>query len=303
MYKGELKRLLLSGSSGFIGAKLKVFLQLAGLDVIRLVRDRKQLARDAIFWDPSHGDLEREDFEGFDAVIHLAGAGIGKQRWTPRVKQELSLSRLRDTRLLAQVLGQLACPPEILICASAVGFYGDRGEEELTEESPPGSGFLATLVEKWERATEPLEHGSLRVVHARFATVLGSGGGMLQKLLPLYRFGLGGRMGSGTQILSWIGIDDVLGGIDHCLKNDSVRGPVNFAAPHALSQTEFSRILAKKVGRPAFCHVPAFILKSMMGEMAQELILCSQNVKPVKLLETGYSFRYPDLETALGFVL
>lgn len=297
-------RILLSGSSGFIGTKLKVFLELAGHEIVRLVRERKALTGDAIFWDPLHGEVDKGDFEGFDAVIHLAGQGIAQKRWTPKIKEQLASSRIRDTRLLAQVLCGLQRPPATFIGASAIGFYGNRGHEELSEDSQPGKGgFLTTLAGEWEKASEPLKDKGIRVVHARFAAVLGAGGGMLAKLLPVYRSGLGGKVGSGSQLLSWIGIDDLLGGLYHCLMNPAVNGPVNFAAPQALSQEEFSRILAKKVGRPAFCHVPAFLLKLAMGEMGQELILSSQNVKPVRLLQTGFVFRYPDLKTALDFVM
>jgi uncharacterized protein (TIGR01777 family) len=302
-YPREPMKILLSGSSGFIGSSLKIFLRLAGHEVVRLVRNKGELAGDAIFWDPTQGEMKKEEFEGFDAVIHLAGAGIAKSRWTNKHKEQFFLSRCRDTWLLSQILCRLYKPPRTVICASAVGFYGDRGEEELTEESGKGEGYLADLCQKWERSTEAIESRGTRVVHARFGAVLGAKGGMLHKMLGPFRWGLGGKMGSGRQMVSWIGIDDLLGSVYHCLMRPEISGPVNIVAKEAVTQAEFTRLLAKKVGRPTFCDLPAPILKCVFGEMAKELILLSQNVKPRKLLETGYCFRYPDLRTALDFVM
>ncbi|MBS0604290.1 MAG: TIGR01777 family oxidoreductase [Verrucomicrobia bacterium] len=302
-YPRQPLRILLSGASGFVGSALRAFLSTAGHEVVRLVRKREQVADDAIFWDPVHGEVNKEDFEGFDAVIHLAGASIASGRWTRKSKEQLFLSRCRDTWLLSQILCRLYRPPRTFICASAIGFYGDRGQNELTEESSQGTGFLADLCEKWEKASEAIENRGTRVVHSRFGAVLGAKGGMLRKMLRVYRLGLGGRMGSGRQMVSWIGIDDLLGALYHCLMNESISGPVNCVAPQPVAQEEFARILAKKVGRPAFCHAPSFLLKMGLGEMAKELILSSQNVKPEKLLKTGYAFRYPDLKTALDYVM
>jgi uncharacterized protein len=302
-YPRSQLRILLSGSSGFIGSNLKVFLQLAGHEVVCLVRRREDLADDAIYWDPAHGVVRKEDFEGFDAIVHLAGAGIAQGRWTKKKKEQLFLSRCRDTWLLSQVLCRLYRPPKTVLCASAIGFYGDRGDEELTEDSSQGTGFLADLCRQWEKATEAVENRGSRVIHARFGAVLSAKGGMLKKLLGPMRLGLGGRMGAGKQWTSWIGIDDLLGAFYHCLLSEEISGPVNFVAPSSLQQAEFTRILAKKVGRPAFCHLPAWVLEMVFGEMAKEMILTSQNVKPAKLLKTGYIFRYPDLRTALDFVI
>lgn len=293
-------RILLSGSSGFIGSQLCVSLKAAGHEIVRLVRDRAKCAADTVLWDPKHGEAKKEDLEGFDAVIHLAGSGIADHRWTKKVKERLFVSRCRDTWLLCQLLSRLSRPPRLLISASAIGYYGDRKEEELTEESSRGEGFLADLCEKWEKATDVLEKQGTRVVHARFGAVLGAQGGMLHKMLKIFRWGFGGKLGSGKQFVSWIAIDDLMGSIQHCLNHEEIRGPVNCVSPQPVRQAEFTRLLAKKVHRPAFCHVSAFILKLAMGEMARELFLASQKVKPQRLLETGYSFRYPDLESALS---
>jgi uncharacterized protein (TIGR01777 family) len=297
----DVLRILLSGSSGFIGKNLKIFLELAGHEVIRLVRGSEALREESICWEPSHGIVKKEDFEGFDAVIHLAGAGIAQGRWTKHKKDQLFLSRCRDTWLLSQVLCRLYRPPKILLCASAVGYYGDRGEEELTEESLQGKGFLADLCGKWEKATEAIENRGTRVVHARFGVVLSAKGGMLKKILGLVRWGLGGRLGRGSQWVSWIGMDDLLGAVYHCLMTDKISGPVNVVAPQPVRQAEFMHILAKKMGRPAVCHLPSWVLKAALGEMARETILSSQKVKPGQLLKTGYVFRYPELKTALDF--
>jgi uncharacterized protein (TIGR01777 family) len=301
--KREVVRILLSGSSGFVGSRLKVFLELAGHSVVRLVRNRGEAGEDAIFWDPLSGEVNKEDFEGFDAVIHLAGAGIADGRWTKKRKETLFLSRCRDTWLLSQVLCRLYRPPKTVISASAIGFYGDRGDEELTEDSSPGKGFLSHLCQEWEKATDAIENRGSRVVHPRFGAVLGAEGGVLQKMIGLFRWGLGGKFGSGKQKVSWISIDDLLGGIYHCLMHEELSGPVNLVAPRPVSQEEFTRLLAKKLRRPAFCHAPAFALKWALGEMAEELLLSSQNVIPKKLQETGYVFQHPDLKTALDAIL
>ncbi len=252
---------------------------------------------------PMLGRINKADFEGFDAVIHLAGGGIADRRWTKKRKEQLFLSRCRDTWLLSQVLCRLYRPPKTMICASAIGFYGNRGDEELTEESGPGTGFLADLCQKWEEATLAIDNRGTRVVHCRFGAVLGTKGGALKKLLTPYRLGLGGKLGSGNQFFSWIAIDDLVGAAYHCLMNDTLSGPVNFVAPQAVRQREFAKLLAKKLGRPAFCRVPAPLLKLILGEMAEEMLLSSQRVVPKKLLALGYRFRYPDLKAALDHLL
>lgn len=291
-------RILLSGSSGLIGSHLRAFLKEKGHEVVRLVRSHED-AKDAVYWDPVQGLFRKEDFEGFDAVIHLAGAGIAKGRWTKKTKEQLFLSRCRDTWLLSQVLVRLYRPPKTLLCASAVGFYGDRGDEDLSEESLQGQGFLADLCGKWEKATEAIENRGTRVVHTRFGAVLSEKGGMLKKMLGPFLFGLGGKMGSGKQWISWIAIEDLLGAFDHCLKKEEISGPVNFTSPHPVTQGEFARVLAQKLRRPAFFHLPKWLLMLLFGEMAKEALLSSQKVKPEVLLKTGYQFQCRDLKAAL----
>ncbi|MES2121179.1 MAG: TIGR01777 family oxidoreductase [Chlamydiota bacterium] len=295
-------RILVSGSSGFIGGGLVYFLRALGMDVTRLVRRKTAQCTDAICWDAESGTFQREDFEGFDAVIHLSGANIAEKRWSEKQKQKLFQSRCRDTWVLSQALSRLDQLPKTIICASAVGFYGDRGEEILTEQSPQGSGFLADLCSKWDQSLQAVEARGVRVVHTRFGQVLGSSGGVLKKMLPLYRMGLGGKLGSGKQWISWMGIDDLYGALYHILRTESLRGAVNCVAPQSLRQGEFAALLARKVHRPMCGHLPAGLLKWVMGEMAEELLLASAKVQPAKLMESGYAFRCPDFASVLEYV-
>ncbi len=292
-------RILLTGASGFIGSSLRTFLQSAGHSVIRLVRGAKDPSADSIVWNPSKAEFKQEEFEGFDVIIHLAGAGIADHRWTANYKKLLFLSRCRDTWILSQILSRLERPPNVMICASATGYYGDRGSEELTEDSPAGKGFLADLCKQWEAATQAVQKRGVRVVHTRFGAVLGAKGGMLLKMLGLSRFRLAGKIGSGKQSLSWISIDDLTYSIYHCLNDQTIQGAVNLVAPNPVTQEEFIFLLAKKLKVSAFCHLPAFLVRLVMGEMGKELLLASQKVKPQKLIETGYTFCYPDLHIAL----
>lgn len=302
-YQTKPLRILLSGATGLIGRSLEALLGTAGHDVVRLVRNHEMASRHAIHWDPVHGNFCKEDFEGFDAVVHLAGENIASGRWTKKRKERLFLSRCRDSWLLSQILSRLHRPPKTVICASALGYYGNRGQEKLTEKSPKGEGFLADLCGKWEDATQAIESRGSRVVHTRFGIVLSAAGGMLQRTLLPFKMGLGGRLGSGSQVMSWIGIDDVVGALYHSLMTESLEGPVNITAPTPVSQAEFSQVLARKLGRPMFFSVPAWALRSLLGEMAEELLLSSASVAPKKLLETGYVFRYPDLSQALDYVM
>jgi len=300
-YPRQPLRILVSGTHGLIGSHLKILLQTAGHQVVSLKRGQQQRQEDAIFWDPSRGALCKEDFEDFDAVIHLAGESIGGL-WTRRKKNKLFLSRCRDTWLLSQVLCRLYRPPQTMITASAMGFYGNRGEEQLDETSPCGKGFLADLCRKWEQASEAIENRGSRVVHARFGMVLSRKGGALKRMLLPFKLGFGGELGSGEQILSWVGIDDAVGALYHILMEGSLEGPVNVVAPCPVSQKEFAKILAQKIHRPACLRIPAAVLRGMFGEMADEVLLASAHATPMQLMRTGYAFRYPDLQTALDFV-
>ncbi len=296
-------RILVSGSTGLVGRSLCAFLRGGGHEVVRLVRTPSLRGSDTIYWNPHTGEVENELFEGFDAVIHLAGDNISTGRWTPHKKESLFLSRCRDTWFLSQILNRLARPPKTFICASAIGFYGSRDEESLTEKSAQGSGFLADLCEKWERAACVREDQGVRVVHARFGAILSPAGGMLGQMLPVFRWGLGGRLGSGRQIISWIAIDDVMGALYHALMKEEVAGALNLTTPHPVTQRAFAEILAHRLGRKAVLALPRSLLQMAFGQMANEVLLASARVLPKRLEETGYLFRYPTLEEALKHLI
>lgn len=302
-YPSKSLRILLSGSSGLIGKDLMAFLQAGGHQVIRLVRRPVSPEEGAIFWDPKTEQLDKEQFENFDAVIHLAGENIGSGRWTQEKKEAFFSSRCRDTWLLSHALSRLRNPPKTFICASAVGFFGNRDKEPLTEGSSQGKGFIADLCAQWEQATRVLENRGTRVVHARFGYVLSPKGGMLRKMMPAFQMGLGGKLGSGQQIMPWITLDDVIGAVYHVMMEQGISGAVNIVSPHPVTQAEFSKTLAKTLHRPWFFHLPARLLRCFFGEMADELLLTSENVIPERLLQTGYVFRYPHLSEALRDLL
>ena len=258
---------------------------------------------DEAAWNPAGGLAEPSRFDGVDAVVHLAGENIAAGRWTPARKAEIRQSRVEGTRILCESLARLAHPPKLLVSASAVGFYGDRGAQMLTEESGAGSGFLPDVCREWEAATEPASQADIRVVNLRFGMVLSPAGGALRKMLPPFKLGLGGRIGSGDQFMSWIAIDDAVGAIHHTLSAESLRGPVNAVAPTPVTNTEFTCTLARVLRRPALIPVPRFAARLAFGEMADALLLASARVVPVRLRESGYHFRFPELEGALRYLL
>ncbi len=290
-------RILIAGSSGLIGSALCEHLTDEGHDVVRLVR--REQGEHEIHWDPQAGVLAADDLQGFEAVVHLGGRSIAAGRWTKKIKRELIESRVRTTELLAGRLAELANPPKVLICASAIGIYGDRGVEELHEESGVGTGFLAELGQAWEGASALAETVGIRVVQARFGIVLSRRGGALAKMLPPFRLGLGGRIGDGWQYFSWIALDDVLAAISHVLAEDVLRGPVNFAAPQPVTNAEFTKSLGSVLRRPTIFPLPAFAAKLVLGELAKEGLLASQRVVPKALLSAGFAFEYADLSGAL----
>ena len=296
-------RILLSGSHGLIGSHFKALLEGAGHRVIPLLRGSLVKSEDAVYWDPNRAIVCKEHFEDFDAVVHLAGQSIMAGRWSKKRKEKLFLSRCRDTWLLSQILCRLYRPPPTLITASAIGFYGDRGLEELIEESAPGNGFLADLCSKWEKASDAIEQRGTRVVHSRFGMVLSRRGGALAQMLIPYRLGLGGRLGTGEQIVSWIAIDDAIGALYHILMEERLSGPVNVVSPEPLAQKLFAEMLAKRLHRIAWMPLPKLLLRLIYRDLADELLLASSYVKPKKLLESGYQFRHTDLAAALHSVI
>jgi len=295
--------ILVSGSSGLIGSALVPFVRSGGHRVVRLVRSRSRRGSDEISWDPDNGRLDRGDLEGFEAVVHLAGVNIAAGRWTVRQKARIRDSRAKGTRLLSEALAGLAHPPQVLVSASAVGYYGDRGQEILKEESAPGTDFLAGVCREWEAATQPAAARGVRVVNTRFGMVLSASGGALPKMLTPFRLGLGGVVGSGRQYMPWIALDDVVGVVNHALKVVKLGGAINTVAPQAITNREFTKTLGRVLSRPTVFPVPAFMARLALGEMADALLLSSQRVEPARLLEAGYGFRYPELEGALRHVL
>src|ERR687894_166691 len=291
---------LISGATGMIGSALTRELERGGHRISRLTRSPK--GENDICWDPDAGTIDGS-LEGHDAVVHLAGESIAEGRWTPSRREGIMQSRKKGTRLLAQSVAGLASPPGVMVSASAVGYYGDRGNEVLREDSSPGSDFLAEVCKAWEAAADPARETGVRVVHPRFGIVLSPEGGALGTTLPLFKLGLGGRIGSGRQWWSWVAFDDVIGAIVHGLTDDSVEGPVNVGSPNPMPNAEYTKVLGKVLNRPPFFPAPAPALRLVIGGMADALLLASQRMQPARLEATGYGFRYPQLEGALRHLL
>ena len=291
-------RIAVTGSSGLIGSTLVGHLQRSGHDVLRIVRADAPAA-DRISWSPTTGEIDRSGLEAVDALIHLAGAGIADRRWTTARKRTIIESRTTGTDLLARTIAGLAKPPSVLISASAIGYYGDRGDELLTEESPTGAGFLAQVCRDWEAAARPARDAGIRVVHPRTGLVLSAEGGALAKQLPLFRAGLGGRLGSGRQWWSSISLTDEVRALEWLLEAD-VDGPVNLTGPESVTNAAFTATLGRVLSRPAFLAVPRFAPGLLLGsELARELLFASQRVLPARLEATGFSFTHPTLQDAL----
>jgi len=294
--------IVVSGSTWLIGSALVSSLTAAGHKVVRLVRKSPRPGTSDVLWDPAKAYVDTTKLENKDAVVHLSGESIA-ERWTPKKKIRIQESRARGTHLLCEALRQLEHPPKVLVSGSAIGYYGDRGDEVLREESPPGSGFLAELCRQWEEATEPAARRGIRVAHLRTGIVLSAKGGALAKMLPPFRMGAGGRIGSGKQYMSWIAMDDHAAAIQHIIENPALQGPVNAVGPNPARNLEFTKTLGKVLSRPAIFPLPAFAVHLAFGQMGQELLLASQRVEPARLKASGFSFRFADLEAALRHVL
>ncbi|MFZ0292997.1 MAG: TIGR01777 family oxidoreductase [Candidatus Sulfotelmatobacter sp.] len=293
-------RILVSGVSGPIGAALLPSLRTNGCSVVRLVRGVAK-GDDQIPWDPAV-PLAPQKVSGFDAVIHLAGESIFG-RWTAARKAKIRDSRVVGTFNLSSALAQAQDRPQVFVCGSAIGYYGDRGDESLREESAPGRGFLAEVCQDWEEASTPAVQADIRTAHIRTGVVLSPKGGALGAMLPPFKMGLGGRTGSGQQWMSWIDVRDMVGAIHHILKNDLIQGPVNMVATKPVRNEEFAKTLAGVLSRPAIFPLPAFAVKLVFGEMGEDLLLGSQKVEASKLISTGYPFRYRELKTSLESLL
>jgi len=293
-------RIAITGASGMVGSALVPFLTAQGHTVVPVSR---RPAPGGIQWDPASGTLDAAAFEGLDAVIHLAGENIAGERWTDSRKAALRDSRVGPTRLLATTLASLQRPPKVLISASAMGIYGDRGDAILSESAPAADDFLGQLGAAWEAAAEPARQAGIRVVHPRFGIILTPEGGALAKMLPTARAGVSGPLGSGDQWMSWIALDDVLGVLHHLLAHTEISGPVNTVTPAPVRNRDFAHTLGDVLGRPAVLPVPAFALKLLFGEMAEATLLASTRVVPTALEASGYQFRYPTLDAALRHAL
>ena len=294
---------LITGSSGLIGSALVPLLEAGGHTVSRLVRSRERVGEGAYFWDPEAGVLDEAALRDADALIHLSGETIAG-RWTGEKKRRIRDSRIRSTRLLSEAIAAADSPPSVFVCASAVGIYGDRGDEELTEASPRGGGFLADVVDEWEAASEPAAKAGVRVVNVRSGEVLSREGGALASQLLPFRLGVGGPLGGGRQFMSWIAIEDEAAAIEHVLVTEALSGPVNLVAPNPVTNREFAKTLGRVLRRPAVLPTPVLPLRlAFGGEFVEEVLLTSARVLPVRLLESGYRFRFAELEPALSDVL
>lgn len=291
-----------SGSHGFIGSALLPALAAAGHRVRRLVRGHA--GEGDVAWDPGAGTIDAAGLAGVEGVVHLAGVGIGEKRWTTEQRERIRSSRVKGTTLLAETLARLPTPPRVLVSGSAVGFYGDRGDEVLTEESDPGDGFLAEVVRAWEEAALPAGEAGVRVVTIRSGVVHAPAGGALRKQLPLFRLGLGGPLGSGRQWVSWITLDDEVGAILHALGAEHLAGPVNVTAPEPVTSATLARAVGRALHRPAVLPVPTVALGLVVGrQMANEMVTASQRAVPTRLLASGYQFAYPEAEAAMAALL
>ncbi|MCC6980473.1 MAG: TIGR01777 family oxidoreductase [Candidatus Melainabacteria bacterium] len=291
-------KVAITGSTGLVGKKIVARLEGGGHQVVKLVRGKPK-DQSEFSWDPMGGKIDPKAFEGADAVIHLAGENIASKRWSSEQKAKIKQSRVKGTELIAHTIAIMDNPPRTLISTSAVGYYGSRGSEMLSEKSTSGKGFLAAVCRDWEDATKSAEHKGLRVVHARLGVVLSREGGALKLMLPPFLMGGGGPLGNGQQYMSWIDLDDTASAFIYLLTADGVSGPVNIVSPDPVTNAEFTKTLASVIHRPAFFAVPEFAVKMMFGEMGEECLLGSNRVSADKLVSSGFKFAYPELETAL----
>ena len=288
-------KIAVTGSTGLVGSALVPLLTTAGHDVSRLTRPA--------LWDPDSGTIQPAALNGLDAVVHLAGENIAAGRWTSARKARIRDSRVRGTRLIADTLAKVEKPPQVLVSASAIGYYGDRANEILREDSAPGTGFLADVCRQWEAATDPATRKGIRVVHLRTGIVLSQQGGALGKMLLPFKLGVGGKIGPGTQYWSWIALDDLCSVIVHCIQAAALHGPVNAVSPLPVTNREFTKVLGRVLKRPTIFPLPAIAARLALGEMADALLLASARVEPAKLLASRFIFRHKDLEGTLRQLL
>lgn len=296
-------KILISGSHGLVGKALGNSLVEDGHEVVRLVRKGHTVGELEVEWHPNQGRIDAQRLEGLDAVFHLAGESIASGRWTDEKKRAIRESRTKGTTLLSETLAHLSQPPSVFISASAIGYYGNRGDEELTEKSGPGNDFLASVCVEWEASTRPAAEKGIRTVLARFGIILDRNGGALAQMLTPFRMGIGGRVGDGRQWMSWIALDDVINALKFLLLDSAVHGPVNIVAPNPVTNAEFTKTLGRVLSRPTFFPVPAFGARLAFGELADALLLSSQKVEPAVLKDRGFAPYWPRLEPALQHLL
>lgn len=296
-------RVLVTGSTGLIGSALVERLHKRGDAPVRMVRAKRGSGDTEATWNPEAGSIDRDALDGLDAVVHLAGESVAGGRWTREKKGRIRDSRLRGTRLLCETLATLHAPPHVLVSASAIGIYGNRGDEIMREDSPPADDFLADVCKEWEAATIMAQRAGIRVVRIRIGVVLSARGGALAQMLTPFRLGLGGVVGSGKQYMSWITLDDIVNAILFCIENDALSGPVNGMAPNPVTNRDFTKTLGKVLRRPTLLPLPAIAVRALFGEMGNALLLASTRGHPTRLLEAGFRFDYPDLEPALRRLL
>jgi len=294
--------ILVTGASGLIGQALIPVLTTGGHRVTCLVRFKPRGGESLVYWNPAAGEIDAPKLEGFEAVVHLAGEPI-TGRWNAAKKTAIRESRVKSTRLLCETLARLSKRPRVLVAASASGYYGDRGDEVLREESGAGSSFLSQVCQEWEAATKAAAGGGIRVLNLRLGFILSRAGGGLAKMLPAFKMGAGGKIGSGKQYMSWIAIDDLLQIILFATTAETLNGPVNAVAPNPVTNLVFTKTLGRVLGRPAIFPMPAFAIRLAFGEMGKELLLASTRIEPARLLSAGYQFRFPELEGALRHLL
>ena len=311
--KGDLARLrrygaprlkvAITGASGLVGTALTRFLETQGHEVVRLVRGDDDPGENEALWNPDTGLVERDKLEGIDALVHLAGEPIFGLRWSDEKKRSIKESRTKGTDLISRTIAAMSRPPRVMVSSSAVGIYGDRGNEILSEESKLGKGFLASVCKAWEAATAPADRAGIRVAHLRTGMVLSEQGGALGTMLLPFKIGIGGRLGSGKQYVSWIDIDDLCALILHIIRTDTLRGPVNGTAPYPVPNSAFTASLGRVLGRPTVIPVPSLAVKALFGEMGKELLLAGARIQPEKALRSGFDFQFPAIEDSLRFQL
>jgi uncharacterized protein len=290
-------KIAIAGSSGLIGSAFLASVEDDGVEVTRLVRGSPKAGE--IEWHPNQDAIEPTKLEGFEAIVNLAGENVAEGRWTDEKKKKIHDSRVHGTHLISEAIAKVVNKPRVFLCASATGIYGDRPEETLHEHSESGGGFLAGVCREWEKATEPAAKAGVRVVNLRFGPVLAPHGGMMEKMLTPFKMGLGGKIGSGKQYISWVAIDDVVGAMRLSLQDESIRGPLNVVSPNPVTNEEFTKTLGDVLSRPTMMAVPAFAARLAFGEMADEMLLASQRVIPKRLNDAGFKFQYPHLVDAV----